>query len=143
MRKVSPRARAAMTIKLCFADADRFPQRRMDEAVAEAEYRARFPWSDAAMIRSTRAIVSAQVLRGRAGWRTMRTIQAPTLVVWGDTDRLVAPDLAEHVAGRDPAGPAALSRRYRARRADGAAARDRARDPGAARGCRGPHAKQM
>ena len=34
LRKVSPEARARMTIKLCFADAARFPERRMAEAVA-------------------------------------------------------------------------------------------------------------
>jgi pimeloyl-ACP methyl ester carboxylesterase len=32
----------------------------------------------------------------------MRRIKAPTLVVWGDTDRLVAPDLAPYVAGAIP-----------------------------------------
>ena len=101
LRKISPKARARMTIELCFADAARFPERRMDEAVAETEYRLRFPWSDRAMIRSTRGIVWSQI-RGRAGWSTMRRIQAPTLVVWGDTDRLVAPDLAPHVADAIP-----------------------------------------
>ncbi len=101
LRKVSPEARARMTIKLCFADADRYPQRRMAEAVAETAYRLRFPWSDRAMIRSTRGIMAAQ-LQGRAGWAAMRRIKAPTLVVWGDTDRLVAPDLAPYVAGAIP-----------------------------------------
>ena len=32
----------------------------------------------------------------------MRTIQAPTLVLWGEEDRLVASDLAPFVAGAIP-----------------------------------------
>jgi pimeloyl-ACP methyl ester carboxylesterase len=32
----------------------------------------------------------------------MRSIAAPTLVIWGDTDRLVAPDLAGFVAAAIP-----------------------------------------
>jgi pimeloyl-ACP methyl ester carboxylesterase len=32
----------------------------------------------------------------------MRTITAPTLVVWGDEDKLVAPDLAPFVAAAIP-----------------------------------------
>jgi pimeloyl-ACP methyl ester carboxylesterase len=110
MRKVSPKTRARMTIELCFADASRFPERRMAEAVAETEYRLRFPWSDAAMLRSTRGIAWSQLVRGRAGWDTMRRIQAPTLVVWGDTDRLVPPDLAASVAGAIPNGRLLLLR---------------------------------
>jgi pimeloyl-ACP methyl ester carboxylesterase len=102
MRTISPAARAKMTIKLCFADDSRFPERRMAEAVRETAYRRRFSWSDRAMIRSTRAIVWSQVIRGRAGWQAMRGIRVPTLVIWGDTDRLVAPDLAPYVAGAIP-----------------------------------------
>ena len=32
----------------------------------------------------------------------MRRISAPSLVIWGDTDRLVAPDLAPYVAAAIP-----------------------------------------
>jgi pimeloyl-ACP methyl ester carboxylesterase len=42
------------------------------------------------------------LIRGRAGWQAMRGIRVPTLVIWGDTDRLVAPDLAPYVAGAIP-----------------------------------------
>jgi pimeloyl-ACP methyl ester carboxylesterase len=49
-----------------------------------------------------RALARSQFVRGRSGWATMRTIAAPTLVLWGDTDRLVAPDLAPYVAAAIP-----------------------------------------
>ena len=100
--KFAPEVRAAGTIKLCFADPSRYPQQRMREAVEELRGRLSMPWADSAVLRSMRALVRAQFLRGRAGWATMRRIAAPTLVLWGDTDRLVAPDLAPYVAAAIP-----------------------------------------
>jgi pimeloyl-ACP methyl ester carboxylesterase len=49
-----------------------------------------------------RGLAAAQFVRGRVGWATLRRITAPTLVLWGDTDRLVAPDLAPYVAAAIP-----------------------------------------
>lgn len=95
-------ARVRGTIALCFSDPSRVPQRRLEEWIAEAKERAAKPWIDVAMLRSTRGLVHAQVLRNRRGWAAMRGITAPALVVWGDEDRLVAPDLAPHVAAAIP-----------------------------------------
>ncbi|MBE7189150.1 MAG: alpha/beta fold hydrolase [Jatrophihabitans endophyticus] len=100
--RVAVEARAMGTIKLCFADRHRYPQARFDEAVAEARYRADLPWGESSVLRSMRALVRSQFLRGRAAWSAMRAITAPTLVLWGDTDRLVAPDLAPFVAAAVP-----------------------------------------
>jgi pimeloyl-ACP methyl ester carboxylesterase len=49
-----------------------------------------------------RGLAVAQFVKNRLGWATLRRIQAPTLVLWGDTDRLVAPDLAPYVAAAIP-----------------------------------------
>jgi pimeloyl-ACP methyl ester carboxylesterase len=100
--KYPPEVRIKGTIALCFADRDRYPEQRLREAVAEARARLAMPWANTAFLRSMRGLTSSQVLRGRTGWATMRTISAPTLVVWGDTDRLVAPDLAPYVAAAVP-----------------------------------------
>jgi pimeloyl-ACP methyl ester carboxylesterase len=94
--------RAKGTIKLCFAKPERFPAARMAEAVAEAQYRIDLPWAESAVLRSMRGLVTSQFLRGRTAWKSMRAITAPTLVLWGDTDRLVAPDLAPYVAAAIP-----------------------------------------
>ena len=75
--------RAAGTIALCFADRTRYPQARMDEAIEEGRYRMGLPWANSAMLRSMRGLVRSQFLRGRGGWRSMRSVTAPTLVVWG------------------------------------------------------------
>jgi pimeloyl-ACP methyl ester carboxylesterase len=90
------------TIALCFADPSRLSEQRFAEMVSEAEARADTPWVDTAMLRSTRGLVRSQFLKGRAGWAQMKTIEAPTLVVWGDEDKLVAPDLAPYVAAAIP-----------------------------------------
>jgi pimeloyl-ACP methyl ester carboxylesterase len=100
--KYAPEVRAAGTIDLCFAEPKRYPKERMREAVAEARDRLSMPWGNTAFLRSMRGLASSQLLRGRSGWAIMRTIKAPTLVLWGDTDRLVAPDLAPYVAAAVP-----------------------------------------
>ncbi|SHF82720.1 Pimeloyl-ACP methyl ester carboxylesterase [Jatrophihabitans endophyticus] len=100
--RYAPEVRAKGTIALCFADRSRFPAARMRELVDEVTERGTSPWAEAAVLRSMRSLAKSQLLGGRAGWRTMRRVAAPTLVVWGDRDRLVAPDLAPYVAAAVP-----------------------------------------
>jgi pimeloyl-ACP methyl ester carboxylesterase len=100
--KYPPEKRVAGTIALCFADRTRYPQARRQEAVDELRARLKMPWADTAFLRSMRGLAVAQFLKARVGWATLRRIQAPTLVIWGDTDRLVAPDLAPYVAAAIP-----------------------------------------
>jgi pimeloyl-ACP methyl ester carboxylesterase len=100
--KLPVRVRVKATIALCFADPTRFPPHRLAQAIEDAEARAGQPWTTAAFLRSTRGLARAQALQGRRTWAMYRTITAPTLVVWGDTDRLVAPDLAAFVAAAIP-----------------------------------------
>jgi pimeloyl-ACP methyl ester carboxylesterase len=102
MSKAAVEARVKATLKICFADPSRYPQQRVEEAVSEARARQAMPWANEAFLRSTRGLVRAQLLSGRATWAAMRNITAPTLVLWGDTDRLVAPDLAGFVAAAIP-----------------------------------------
>lgn len=101
-RRYAVEQRVAGTVALCFADRGRYPRQRLHEAVEEARARASMPWANAAMLKSMRGLASAQFFKGRVGWATLRAIRAPTLVLWGDTDRLVAPDLAPHVAAAIP-----------------------------------------
>lgn len=101
-RRYSVEARVRATIALCFADPTRYPKQRLRESVIEQTARLAMPWAERALARSTRGLAAAQFLRARVGWATLRKITAPTLVVWGDTDRLVAPDLAPYVAAAIP-----------------------------------------
>ncbi|MDT4941831.1 MAG: hypothetical protein QOJ34_1920 [Pseudonocardiales bacterium] len=101
-RRYTPAQRVKGTIKMCFADPSRYPAERLREAIAENAARAELPWTAAAVARSTRGLAAAQFLKARVGWSTLRTLAMPTLVVWGDSDRLVAPDLAPYVAAAIP-----------------------------------------
>jgi pimeloyl-ACP methyl ester carboxylesterase len=94
--------RAKGTIKVCFADPKRYPAERLREAIGEHEMRETVPWAATAVARSTRGLAAAQFLKARVGWATLRSLSMPALVVWGDTDRLVAPDLAPYVAAAIP-----------------------------------------
>jgi len=94
--------RVKATIALCFADPHRYPATRLEQDIAEARERMRMPWANEAMLRSMRGLARVQFLQARAAWQAMRSIAAPTLVIWGDTDRLVAPDLAGFVAAAIP-----------------------------------------
>lgn len=105
MRKlgqVPVETRVKGTIALVFADPSRLPPRRYQELVDEARVRVGMPWADLAVLRSTRGLVRSQYLRHRAGWAALREITVPTLVIWGDEDKLVAPDLASFVAASIP-----------------------------------------
>jgi pimeloyl-ACP methyl ester carboxylesterase len=105
MRKlgqVPVETRVKGTISLVFSDPARLPPQRYDELVDEARARAGMPWAELAVLRSTRGLVRSQFLRNRAGWAAMRRIQVPTLVIWGDEDKLVAADLAPFVAAAIP-----------------------------------------
>jgi pimeloyl-ACP methyl ester carboxylesterase len=101
-RKYSPEARVKATIALCFTDPKRYPAERLRESIAEQTARMSLPWAETAVARSTRGLAAAQFLRARVGWATLRRLTAPTLVIWGADDRLVAPDLAPYVAAAIP-----------------------------------------
>ncbi len=101
-RRYPVEARVRGTIALCFADPTRYPKERLHEAFGEQTARMSMPWAETAIARSTRGLAAAQFIRGRVGWKTLGALRMPTLVVWGDTDRLVAPDLAPYVAAAIP-----------------------------------------
>jgi len=102
MRGLDIALRVRATIGMCFADPSRYPQARFDEAVAEGKARLRLPWAEDAMLRATRGLVRSQFAQRAQAWSAMRSITAPTLVLWGAQDKLVAADLAPVVASAIP-----------------------------------------
>lgn len=97
---LSPQQRAEQVVRLCFGDPSRVPDHRLAEAAAEIELRNRQPWAHEAGIRTAAAMIASWA-RGRL-WATASRVQAPTLVVWGDRDRLVSPRLAARTAAVIP-----------------------------------------
>jgi pimeloyl-ACP methyl ester carboxylesterase len=103
IRRYTPEQRARAIIKLCFADPSAVPPNRIAEAVDEIRTRDGMAWSHDALIRSLRGLVGSYVSRRSGGvWARLAEVRAPTLVVWGDRDRLVDPALAPRVAARIP-----------------------------------------
>ncbi len=90
---VEQRVRAS--IEICWADPSRVPPRRFEEAMEEADRRARLEHDGDAMIRSLRSLISAYLRPDRWPlWRLAGRVQAPTLLVYGLKDRLVDPRAA-------------------------------------------------
>jgi pimeloyl-ACP methyl ester carboxylesterase len=98
---VEQRVRA--TIALCWADPSRVPPERFEDAMTEADRRARLEHDGDAMIRSLRSLMSAYLRPDRWPlWRLAARVQAPTLLVYGLKDRLVDPRTASRAARTFP-----------------------------------------
>jgi pimeloyl-ACP methyl ester carboxylesterase len=90
---MDPRTRAEQVVRLCFGDPAVAPEHRVAAVAAEYAARARLAWAQEAAECTGKAMVAGW-LRGESLWSVAARVQAPTLVVWGDRDRLVAPRLA-------------------------------------------------
>ncbi|MER5673763.1 alpha/beta fold hydrolase [Pseudonocardia alni] len=94
------RARAERIVKVCFADPQRGSARRLEELISEHEHRATLPWAGAATDGATRGLLG--LWAGREIWRRMARVRVPSLVVWGEQDRIVSPRLAARTAATLP-----------------------------------------
>ena len=95
----SAERRARATIELCFGDPGSVPRNRFEEAVDEVARRRALPWATDAFTASLRALALSYLAAGdRSLWRRAASVRAPTLVVWGDRDRLVTVKLAPRAA---------------------------------------------
>jgi pimeloyl-ACP methyl ester carboxylesterase len=82
--------RVLRLMNLCFADIDRVPQSRKEEAARELLERERLVWANPALARSTIGLFRSWLApRSKSLWTLAPRIQAPTLVVWGAQDKLV------------------------------------------------------
>jgi pimeloyl-ACP methyl ester carboxylesterase len=82
--------RVLRLLRLVFADVERVPQSRKDEAAAEFAERARMVWANPALARSTIGLFRSWLVpRSKSMWTLAPRITAPTLVVWGTDDKLV------------------------------------------------------
>ncbi|MBP2180842.1 alpha/beta fold hydrolase [Amycolatopsis magusensis] len=96
---LGPEERARQVIKLCFANADAFPAQRLAELAEEHNARAEFAWAAPAMARSTFGIFRAWFSRGPESlWAAAEKVSAPSLVVWGEKDRVISVRRASRTA---------------------------------------------
>jgi pimeloyl-ACP methyl ester carboxylesterase len=96
---ISPEESVRAMVRMCFGDPSRVPPERLEQAVLEMRERAEQPWADRALVGSMRGLLSSYLKVGAANaWRAARSLAVPTLVIWGDRDRLVDPALAPRLA---------------------------------------------
>jgi pimeloyl-ACP methyl ester carboxylesterase len=101
----TPRERLARTMALCHADPRRVGDRAFAMAAQEAEERAALAWAPEALHHSFLGLVGTWLTPSpRSLWAAAARITAPTLVVWGEVDRLVGVYRAARTAAALPAG---------------------------------------
>lgn len=100
MATVTPRQQAKAMVRLCFGDPDRVPEHRIEEAAAEIEVRSGYAWGQSAFAASMKGLVASWF--SATPWNDLAAVTAPTLVLWGDRDKLVDPALAPRVAAAVP-----------------------------------------
>ena len=86
----APREAAESLLALCTYDVSAVHPSRVGDLAAELDRRRGLPWSAKALTGSLRGLVRAYFEPGpRNLWRQLARVAAPTLVVWGEHDRLV------------------------------------------------------
>jgi pimeloyl-ACP methyl ester carboxylesterase len=100
---ISPEESVRAMVSMCFGEPSRVPPERLEQAVQEMRDRAEQPWADRALVGSMRGLITSYLKVGAANaWRAARSLSRPTLVLWGDRDRLVDPALAPRLAAVVP-----------------------------------------
>ncbi len=103
MARIAPEQHVRAMVRMCFGDASRVPRARIEQAVEEMRERAEQPWADRALTRSMRGLMTSYLRVGNTNaWQLARSLTMPTLVLWGDKDRLVDPALAPRLAEAVP-----------------------------------------
>lgn len=101
----SPRERLARTMALCHADPERVGPEAFAMAAGEAEERAGLAWAPEALHRSFVGLLGTWLAPPpRSLWAAAARVTTPTLVVWGEADRLVGVYRAARTAAALPAG---------------------------------------
>jgi pimeloyl-ACP methyl ester carboxylesterase len=102
MAGIAPEEHVRAMLRMCFGDPSRVPRERLQQAVDEMRERSEQPWADRALTRSMRGLLTSYLRVGGNAWRHARRLRPPTLVVWGDRDKLVDPALAPRLAAVVP-----------------------------------------
>ncbi|GAA3063560.1 alpha/beta fold hydrolase [Actinokineospora globicatena] len=91
LANLTPAERASQMLTLCYAEPWAVTEERMAEATAEYAERAGMTWAGPALAASTIGLIRAWFAFGaRSLWRALPRIKAPTLVIWGDRDKLMS-----------------------------------------------------
>lgn len=94
-----PDARMRMVLETVFGDPTVVPPERLEQAIAEAAQHGALPWAMEAFTASLRSLLLSYTATGdRSLWVQARKVVVPSLVIWGDLDRLVSVSLSQRTA---------------------------------------------
>ena len=94
-----PERRVAAVIATCYSNPGLFSQARFAAEVAELSRRDSLEYAAAALMGSARALTAEFLRKGRhSAWRDVTRVTAPSLVIYGQHDRLVDPRAAGRAA---------------------------------------------
>jgi pimeloyl-ACP methyl ester carboxylesterase len=94
-----PERRVAAVIATCYSNPGLYPQARFAAEVAELNRRDSLEYAAAALMGSARALTAEFLRKGRQSpWRDAARVTAPSLVIYGQHDRLVDPRAAGRAA---------------------------------------------
>ena len=98
-----PERRVAAVIATCYSNPGLYPQARFAAEVAELSRRDSLEYAAAALMGSARALTAEFLHKGRhSPWRDVTNLTAPSLVIYGQHDRLVDPRAAGRAAHSFP-----------------------------------------
>lgn len=101
LQRYTAEQRVGATFGIIYGDSAAIPRHRLEEAAADLAGRVSMSWSAQAFVSALRSI-AASYLRAGSTWARMGRITAPTLLVWGDLDRLVDARIAPRAASAIP-----------------------------------------
>jgi pimeloyl-ACP methyl ester carboxylesterase len=88
---LTARERIEQLLRLCFADPSQVTPERLDLAVAEYAERMTMPWSTDVLGPAVGAIIRDWLAPpARSLWTAAHQVRVPTLVIWGDEDRVIS-----------------------------------------------------
>lgn len=102
---LTARERTEQMLRLCFADPARITSARFDLAVAECAERMATPWASNEFGPAVAAILRDWLAPpARSLWAVAHRVRVPTLVIWGDRDRVISVRKAARTARLLPRG---------------------------------------
>ena len=101
MRTTSPERLVRETLAMACADPSRVASEVVDAGIEMARTRRTYPWAPAALLQATRSMMALLARRDRFA-RIIAAVEAPTLMIMGRYDRLVAVGSAERIARSRP-----------------------------------------
>lgn len=101
LRKIGPEGLVRETMALCMVDPSRVEASAMEASLVLARERAQMPWAPTAFLQAARSLVKLLAFKSRV-YEKIASVTAPTLMLMGREDRLVALAAAQAVADFRP-----------------------------------------